>query len=52
MPSKSIKQHKFMEAIAHSNAFAKKAGVPMAVGEEFVQADKHKNSFGKKKKGK
>jgi len=39
-----------MEAIAHSNAFAKKVGVPESVGEEFVKADKHKNAFAKKKK--
>ncbi len=39
-----------MEAIAHSNAFAKKVGVPEKVGEEFVKADKKTNAFGKKKK--
>lgn len=42
MPSKSKKQHNFMEAIAHSPEFAKKAGVPMSVGKEFVAADKGK----------
>jgi len=35
-----------MEAIAHSSAFAKKAGVPMSVGKDFITADK-----GKKFKG-
>ena len=40
MPSKSKKQHNFMEAIAHSPAFAKKAGVPQSVGKEFASADK------------
>lgn len=40
MPSKSSKQHRFMAAIAHSPEFAKKAGVPMSVGKEFVRADK------------
>lgn len=40
MPSKSSKQHKFMEAVAHSPAFAKKAGVPQSVGQDFSSADK------------
>jgi hypothetical protein len=42
MPSKSKAQHNFMAAIAHSPSFAKKAGVPMSVGKEFVNADKGK----------
>jgi len=42
MPSKSAKQHRFMEAIAHSPEFAKKAGVPQSVGKEFAAADKGK----------
>jgi hypothetical protein len=42
MPSTSKKQHNFMAAIAHSPSFAKKAGVPMSVGKEFVTADKGK----------
>ena len=29
-----------MAAIAHSPSFAKKAGVPMSVGKDFVKADK------------
>ena len=40
MPSVSAKQHRFMEAVAHSPAFAKKAGVPQSVGQEFSKADK------------
>ncbi len=32
-----------MRAIAHSPKFAKKAGVPQAVGKEFAAADKGKN---------
>ena len=40
MPSTSSKQHKFMEAVAHSPSFAKKAGVPQSVGQEFSKADK------------
>jgi len=46
MPSTSKKQHKFMEAVAHNPAFAKKAGVPQSVGAEFSAADKGKK-FGK-----
>lgn len=42
MPSSSAKQHRFMEAIAHNKAFAKKAGVPQSVGREFANADKGK----------
>ena len=42
MPSKSKAQHNFMAAIAHSPSFAKKAGVPMSVGKDFVTADKGK----------
>jgi len=40
MPSSSAKQHKFMEAIAHSPSFAKKVGVPQSVGKDFSNADK------------
>ena len=40
MPSSSKKQHKFMQAVAHSPEFAKKAGVPQSVGKEFSNADK------------
>ena len=42
MPSSSGKQHNFMEAIAHNPAFAKKAGVPQSVGQDFSEADKGK----------
>ena len=42
MPSVSKKQHKFMAAVAHNPAFAKKAGVPQSVGKEFTTADKGK----------
>jgi hypothetical protein len=42
MPSTSKKQHNFMAAIANSPSFAKKAGVPMSVGKEFLTADKGK----------
>lgn len=50
MPSKSLKQHKFFEAIAHSPEFAKKAGVSQSVGEDFANADKVSGKFMKKKK--
>jgi hypothetical protein len=40
MPSVSKKQHNFMAAVANNPAFAKKAGVPQSVGEEFTKADK------------
>jgi len=40
MPTTSKKQHKFMEAVAHNPSFAKKAGVPQSVGQDFSTADK------------
>ena len=40
MPSTSKKQHNFMAAVANSPAFAKKAGVPQSVGQDFTKADK------------
>jgi hypothetical protein len=46
MPSTSKKQHNFMEAVAHSPAFAKKVGVPKSVGKDFSAADKGRK-FGK-----
>ena len=42
MPSTSGKQHRFMAAVASNPKFAKKAGVPQSVGEEFLKADKGK----------
>ena len=42
MPSSSKKQHNFMAAIAHNPAFAKKAGVPQSVGQDFTKADQGK----------
>lgn len=49
MPSKSAKQHRFMEAAAHSPKFAKKAGIPGKVAKEFVAADKRKKHRKKRK---
>lgn len=40
MPSSSKKQANFMQAVAHSPEFAKKAGVPQSVGCDFAAADK------------
>lgn len=40
MPSKSGKQHRFMEMVAHNPAAAKRVGVPQSVGKDFVAADK------------
>ena len=42
MPATSEKQKKFMDAVAHNPAFAKKAGVPQSVGKDFSNADKGK----------
>jgi hypothetical protein len=42
MPSTSKKQHNFMAAVANNPAFAKKAGIPQSVGQEFTKADKGK----------
>jgi hypothetical protein len=40
MPSKSAQQHRFMEAAAHNEQFAEKAGISRKVAKEFVAADK------------
>ena len=42
MPSKSPAQHRLMEAVAHSPAFAKKVGISQSVGKEFAKADEGK----------
>lgn len=39
MPSKSPAQHRLMEAVAHNSSFAKKAGIPQSVGQDFAKAD-------------
>ena len=38
MPSVSKKQERFMQAVAHNPAFAKKTGVPQSVGKEFTKS--------------
>jgi hypothetical protein len=40
MPSKTPKQAKFMQAVAHSPKFARQSGVPQTVGKDFVEADR------------
>lgn len=40
MPSKSKKQRRFMAIAAHDPKFAKKAGIPQHVAQEFHAADK------------
>jgi len=47
MPTKSPAQHKLMEAVAHNPSFAKKVGIPLKVGKEFVRADKKMADGGK-----
>lgn len=42
MPSTSDKQRRFMAMAAHNAAFAKKAGIPQSVAQEYNQADKGK----------
>jgi hypothetical protein len=49
MPTKSRKQSKLMQAVAHSPAFAKKVGIPQTVGQEFVKADAARKSKRKAK---
>ena len=46
MPATSLKQKKFMDAVAHNPAFAKQAGVPQSVGKDFSEASKGM-TFGK-----
>lgn len=46
MPSKSRAQHRLMEAVAHSPAFAHKVGISPSVGREFVAADARRYADG------
>jgi hypothetical protein len=39
MPSKSPKQARLMQAAAHNPKFAKKAGVPQKVAQDFTASD-------------
>ena len=49
MPSKTKKQAKFMQAVAHGFKPTNKKGPPVSVAKEFVAADKGKRF--KKDKG-
>lgn len=40
MPSKSGKQHRLMEMVAHDPTAAKRVGIKPSVGRDFVEADK------------
>jgi hypothetical protein len=42
MPATSAKQKKFMDAAAHNPAFAKEAGIPVGVAQEFSKESKGK----------
>ena len=42
VPSTSDKQRRFMAAAAHNPGFARKAGIPLSVAQEFHQADRRK----------
>ncbi|MGH9588299.1 MAG: hypothetical protein ACRD3F_15220 [Acidobacteriaceae bacterium] len=48
MPSKSAKQHRLMEAVAHDPKFARKAGIPQKVGKEFARADQRSSVVAKR----
>lgn len=50
MPSKSMAQHRLMQAVAHNAAFAKKVGISQKVGKDFTDADKADKLYKKKKK--
>lgn len=47
MPSKSPAQARLMRAAAHNPEFAEKAGVPIGVAKEFVEADKKVGTVGR-----
>ncbi len=49
MPSKSAKQHRMMEMVAHDPAAAKRLGIPQKVGRDFEKADKGRKFAGKKR---
>lgn len=42
MPATSAKQKRFMDAAAHNPAFAKEAGIPVGVAQEFSKTSKGK----------
>lgn len=42
MSAKSKAQEKLMQTVAHSPKFAKKVGIPVKIGKEFVKSVKKK----------
>lgn len=50
MPSRSVKQHRLMNAVAHDPKFARKVGISPDVGKDFVAADKKTGAFQGKQK--
>ena len=52
MPAVSKKQEKFMQAVAHNKAFAKKVGVSQSVGREFTKGSNMKGESKIQKKAK
>jgi hypothetical protein len=46
MPSKSAAQHRLMAAVANNPKFAKKVGIPVSVGKDFMTADKSRRFKG------
>lgn len=50
MPSKSVKQHNLMEAVAHDPGFAARAHIPQSVGQDFAKADKSDKSYKKRQR--
>lgn len=42
MPTKSKKQEKLMNAVAHNKDFAKKVGIPQKVGKEMTKGNTSK----------
>ena len=43
MPSTSDKQRRFMAAASHNPGFARKAGIPLSVAQEFHKADRRRS---------
>lgn len=45
MPSRSAKQHRTMQAAAHSKSFSRKVGISQKVAKEFTEADKRAGKY-------
>lgn len=46
MPSRSKRQHNYMEMVAHDPGAARRTGTPASVAKEFVAADKGRDLSG------